>query len=171
MPSENITVEQVLSRAESGDWNCSRCGDQCDCPNTENIIKALASDIRDAHKREIAEKEGERKGLLKANESLAADNTRLRDELKKKDAKIEQLEEKVVMRDCHCEDADSERMEAEDIANNLRALVKDLVDVAERFVSCKATECETVCGVDAKCIHKKTIELVAKAREMIGGAK
>lgn len=53
MANENMTVEQVLSRAESGDWNCSRCGDQCDCPNTENIIKALASDIRVAHNREI----------------------------------------------------------------------------------------------------------------------
>ena len=53
----------------------------------------------------------------------------------------------------------------------LRELVKGLADVAERFVSCKATECDTLCGVDAKCIHKKTVELVANARKVIGGAE
>ena len=40
------------------------------------------------------------------------------------------------------------------------------------FVSCKATDCEIACGdIKEKCIHKKTIELVAKAREAIGGAE
>ena len=52
---------------------------------------------------------------------------------------------------------------------SLRAIVKDLADVAERFVSCKATECETVCGVGAKCIHKKAISLITKAREVLNG--
>ena len=55
---------------------------------------------------------------------------------------------------------------------NLRALVKELSNVAERFVSCKATDCEIACGdIKENCIHKKTIELVAKAREAIGGTK
>ena len=55
---------------------------------------------------------------------------------------------------------------------SLRALVKELSNVAERFVSCKATDCEIACGdIKEKCIHKKTIELVAKAREVIGGTK
>ena len=59
----------------------------------------------------------------------------------------------------------------EEIAR-LRALVKELSNVAERFVSCKATYCEIACGdIKEKCIHKKTIELVAKAREAIGGAE
>ena len=54
----------------------------------------------------------------------------------------------------------------------LRALVKELSNVAERFVSCKATYCEIACrDIKEKCIHKKTIELVAKAREAIGGTK
>ena len=51
---------------------------------------------------------------------------------------------------------------------NLRALVKELSNVAERFVSCKATDCEIACGdIKENCIHKKTIELVAKAREVV----
>ena len=59
----------------------------------------------------------------------------------------------------------------EEIAR-LRELVKDLSHIAERFVSCKATDCEIACGdIKEKCIHKKTIELVAKAREAIGGTK
>ena len=59
-----------------------------------------------------------------------------------------------------------------DRINELRALVKDLSVVAERFVSCKATYCEIACrDIKEKCIHKKTIELVAKAREAIGGTK
>ena len=59
-----------------------------------------------------------------------------------------------------------------DRIHELRALVKDLSNVAERFVSCKATYCEIACGdIKENCIHKKTIELVAKAREAIGGAE
>ena len=59
----------------------------------------------------------------------------------------------------------------EEIAR-LRALVKELSNVAARFVSCKATYCEIACGdIKETCIHKKTIELVAKAREVIGGTK
>ena len=59
----------------------------------------------------------------------------------------------------------------EEIAR-LRALVKELANVAAMFVSCKATDCEIACGdIKENCIHKKTIELVAKAREAIGGTK
>ena len=54
----------------------------------------------------------------------------------------------------------------EEIAS-LRALVKELSNVAERFVSCKATYREIACGdIKENCIHKKIIELVAKAREV-----
>ena len=54
-----------------------------------------------------------------------------------------------------------------DSIHELRALVKELSNVAERFVSCKATYCEIACGdIKENCIHKKTIELVAKAREV-----
>ena len=59
----------------------------------------------------------------------------------------------------------------EEIAR-LREIVKELSNVAERFVSCKATYCEIACrDIKENCIHKKTIELVAKAREAIGGAE
>lgn len=59
-----------------------------------------------------------------------------------------------------------------DRIHELRALVKDLSNVAEMFVSCKATYCEIACrDIKEKCIHKKTIELVAKARKVIGGAE
>ena len=59
-----------------------------------------------------------------------------------------------------------------DRIHELRALVGELANIAERFVSCKATYCEIACGdIKEKCIQKKTIELVAKAREAIGGAK
>ena len=54
---------------------------------------------------------------------LAAHNR----EIAAKDAEIEKLKEKVAMRDCSCEDSDSERMEAEGEANRLRSLVKELV--------------------------------------------
>ena len=50
----------------------------------------------------------------------------------------------------------------------LRSLVKELSNIAERFVSCKATYCEIACrDIKENCIHKKTIELVAKAREVV----
>ena len=47
-----------------------------------------AADVVECNQREISRLKGERKGILKANESLAADNTRLRDELAAKDATI-----------------------------------------------------------------------------------
>ena len=53
-------------------------------------------------------------------------------------------------------------------ASVLRSLVKELSNIAERFVSCKATYCEIACrDIKENCIHKKTIELVAKAREVV----
>ena len=54
--------------------------------------------IETAHKLEIGELKGERKGLLKANEAFAADNTRLRGEVAAKDAEIEKL--KAALKTC-----------------------------------------------------------------------
>ena len=51
-----------------------------------------------ANEREIGELKGERKGLLKANEAFAADNTRLRGEVAAKDAEIEKL--KATLKTC-----------------------------------------------------------------------
>lgn len=65
MAKEKRDGQASAFTSENGDWNCSRCGDQCDCPNTENIIKALASDIRVAHNREITAKDAEISSLCK----------------------------------------------------------------------------------------------------------
>ena len=56
-----------------------------------NMLEYLAARAEEAHKREIAGMKGERKGILKANESLSADNTRLRDEMAAKDAEIAKI--------------------------------------------------------------------------------
>ena len=59
--------------------------------------------IETAHKLEIGELKGERKGLLKANEAFAADNTRLRGEVAAKDAEIEKLKkENACLRVINC---------------------------------------------------------------------
>lgn len=81
----------------------------------------------------VEELKGVVNGLLKANESLAADNTRLRDELKKKDAEIARLKA--------CRDGECERIRlgaepcagchvqvANDEIASLRALVNELAD-------------------------------------------
>ena len=96
---------------------------------------------------------------------LAAHNREMADEKRISDAVIKSLRDKKLEMAGEIADKD------EEIAR-LRALVKELSNVAERFVLCKATYCEIACGdIKENCIHKKTIELVAKAREVIGGAE
>ena len=99
-------------------------------------LLSFADRIESAHKREMA------------------------DEKRISDAVIQSL------RDKKLEMAGEIVAKDEEIAR-LRALVKELSNVAEMFVSCKATYCEIACGdIKEKCINKKTIELVAKAREV-----
>ena len=89
----------------------------------------------------------------------------LADEKRISDAVIKSLRDKKLEMSGEIADKD------EEIAR-LRELVKELSNVAERFVSCKATYCEIACrDIKENCIHKKTIELVAKAREAIGGTE
>ena len=96
---------------------------------------------------------------------LAAHKREMADEKRISDAVIQSL------RDKKLEMAGEIAEKDEEIAR-LRALVKELSNIAERFVSCKATYCEIACrDIKEKCIHKKTIELVAKAREAIGGTE
>ena len=91
---------------------------------------------------------------------LAAHNREMADEKRISDAVIKSL------RDKKLEMAGEIAAKDEEIAR-LRAFVKELSNVAERFVSCKATDCEIACrDIKETCIHKKTIELVAKAREV-----
>lgn len=54
-------------------------------------LEDFADRLEAAYTREFDELKGERKGILKANESLAADNTRLRGELAEKDAEIARI--------------------------------------------------------------------------------
>lgn len=72
----NMTLEEVLTEFAKRD--------------TAGFL-VWGKKIETAHKREIGELKGERKGLLKANEAFAADNTRLRGEDAAKDAEIEKL--------------------------------------------------------------------------------
>ena len=89
----------------------------------------------------------------------------LADEKRISDAVIKSLRDKKLEMAGEIADKD------EEIAR-LSSLVKELSNVAEMFVSCKATYCEIACrDIKEKCIQKKTIELVAKAREAIGGTK
>ena len=77
-----------------------------------------------AHDREIGELKGERKGLLKANEAFAADNTRLRGEVAAKDAEIEKLKkENACLRVINCGQYYSECNLREEILR-LRELVE-----------------------------------------------
>ena len=92
---------------------------------------------------------------------LAAHKREMADEKRISDAVVQSL------RDKKLEMAGEIAAKDEEIAR-LRALVKDLSNVAERFVSCKATYCEIACrDIKENCINKKTIELVAKAREVV----
>ena len=87
------------------------------------------------------------------------------DEKRISDAVIQSLRDKKL-------EMAGEIAEKDDEISGLREIVKELSNIAERFVSCKATYCEIACrDIKENCIHKKTIELVAKAREAIGGAE
>lgn len=89
------SIKDIVSEMRSGSYGCDKCGDTCDCPNADAIISKFADRIEAVHQREIGELKGERKGILKANEAFAADNTRLRGEIAEKDAEIVNLNQKV----------------------------------------------------------------------------
>ena len=104
-------------------------------------LLSLADRIESAHKREMADEKRISEAVV---QSLRDKKLEMAGEIAEKDEEIARL----------------------------RAIVKELSNVAERFVSCKATYCEIACrDIKENCIHKKTIELVAKAREVIGGAE
>ena len=99
--------------------------------------------------------------LSLADRIEAAANREIADEKRISDAVIQSL------RDKKLEMAGEIAVKDAEIAR-LRSLVKELSNIAERFVSCKATYCEIACrDIKENCIHKKTIELVAKAREVV----
>lgn len=49
------TVSEVCSAMKSGDWGCSKCGDNCDCPKTEEIVSSFADQVIAAHDAEVSE--------------------------------------------------------------------------------------------------------------------
>lgn len=143
METNNETVELVC------DKNLRHILNEFGMP--VRIFNDIADEIVAAHKREIGELKGERKGLLKANESLAADNDRLRDELKKKDAEIAQLVSVINSEcnkcgdcakfgyDCNAGDIDGnencracKKFVSKEVSA-LRALVKELADALEKI--------------------------------------
>lgn len=62
------SVKDILKRMKTGDYNCSQCGDMCDCPNTDKIIKRFAREIDTAHMSEKRELLGLSYALTKAVE-------------------------------------------------------------------------------------------------------
>lgn len=91
MDNDKKTVAEIVKRVRR---ECN----SYPLPNAAGEKLKLVREIDDAHKREIGELKGERKGLLKANEAFAADNTRLRGEVAAKDAEIEKL--KAALKTC-----------------------------------------------------------------------
>ena len=144
MANDNETVEQVaLSDRPLAD-QIRIIRDNYSIGSGEFDALDEAADVVECNQREISRLKGERKGILKANESLAADNTRLRDELAAKDAEIA----------------------------NLRALVNGLADVVSTARPKFCNGCPAVlCAIGGKLCDfvRNADELVAKAREVVNG--
>ena len=91
MANDNETVEQVALSDRPLSDQIRIIRDNYSIGSGEFDALDEAADVVECNQREISRLKGERKGILKANESLAADNTRLRDELAAKDAEIVRL--------------------------------------------------------------------------------
>ena len=168
MSNDNKTMEQVaLSDRPLAEQLRIIRDDYCAGSGEFDALDE-AADVVECNQREIAGLKGERKGILKANESLAADNTRLRDELAAKDAEIAQIKA------CLNGDCNRLRLGAEpcpgchiqtniDKIDSLQSLVKEMADALDNYPchNCKhgSERCEW-CGT-----VKELDALVAKARE------
>lgn len=164
MANDNETVAEIVKRVRR---ECN----SYPLPNATGERLKLVREIDDAHKREISRMKGERKGILKANESLAADNTRLRNKLAEKDAEIEDLKkENASLRVINCGNYYADEQLHDDLAAKdaeiarLRALVKELADELDNYPchNCKhgSERCEW-CGK-----AQELDALVARAREV-----
>lgn len=67
----NQSVKDILKRMKTGDYNCSQCGDMCDCPKTDKIIKRFAREIDAAHLSETRELVSENRELIGLANELA----------------------------------------------------------------------------------------------------
>lgn len=65
------SVKDILKRMKTGDYNCSQCGDMCDCPNTDKIIKRFAREIDAAHLSETRELISENREFIGLANELA----------------------------------------------------------------------------------------------------
>ena len=88
MANDNETVEQVSLSDRPLSDQIRIIRDNYSIGSGEFDALDEAADVVECNQREISRLKGERKVILKANESLAADNTRLRDELAAKDSMI-----------------------------------------------------------------------------------
>lgn len=131
--------------------------------------------IEAAYTREIGELKGERKGILKANESFAADNTRLRGELAAKDEEIARLEAYIAENDINGDTAVACLTEIKEAVDEkmaeierLRALVKELTDALTTCMRDELDGCATRSEREEVNKHRKEYrELVSKAMEEV----
>lgn len=65
------SVKDILKRMKTGDYKCSQCGDMCDCPNTDKIIKRFARELDTAHLSEKNELISENRELIGLANELA----------------------------------------------------------------------------------------------------
>lgn len=111
----------------------------------------FADRILAAHKREIGELNGERKGILKANAQFAADNTRLRGELAAKDAEIEKLKAYIAENDINGDTAVACLTEIKNAVDEKMAEIAKLRELVKGLLEASSTECADCrydCGPD-----------------------
>lgn len=80
MESKNETVAEIVKEIRDK-FPPKYCSSKHCRVEVHQPILDFAYRVEVAHGREVAAKDGERNGILKANASLAADNTRLRGEV------------------------------------------------------------------------------------------
>ncbi len=139
------SVKDILKRMKTGDYKCSQCGDMCNCPKTDKIIKRFAREIDAAYRIEMRDKRklyAEVKRITKIEELLTSENYRLHNEI------------------------------AEQSADNasLRSLVKEMTDTLLSFLAilhnpCSVKQCREECSV--KC--REMSALVSKAQRITAG--
>lgn len=159
MANENETHEEV----------CAEMRSFGNVPPPMFAWRDLAERAEAAHKRELAVRDGERKGILKANAAFAADNTRLCEELAAKNTFIERLKS-CLAGDCErmrlgaepCENCHIERI------NERNEIIKELADALDMYLRGECIDCGAKCEGDGACVHQKNHRaLVAKAREVV----
>ena len=164
MANDNETVEQVALSDRPLSDQIRIIRDNYSIGSGEFDALDEAADVVECNQREISRLKGERKVILKANESLAADNTRLRDELAAKDSMIS---------------------EQSAVNESQAAQLRDALNECEEF-KCAIADLKHISDAVVKSLRDKKLEmsgeiaekdaeiaklraLVAKAREVLNG--